>query len=62
MIRLYRKITKELQENEKITNSENKFVFKDVLCPHPKCLGYDALATLLDYRSPIDFNRMCLLN
>ena len=53
MIRLYRK-------NYSITCFENKFVFKDVLCPHLKWHDYNDYTKLLSYLSPIDFDMVHL--
>ena len=46
---------KTLSKNYNITHFENKFVFKDVLCPHLKCNDYIDYTTFLADLSPIDF-------
>ena len=53
---------KTLKKNYNITHFENKFVFKDVLCHHLKCHGYNDYTTLISNLSPIDFDMVRLLN
>ena len=45
-----------------MTHFENKFVFKDALCPYLKCNDIKDYTTLLADLSPIDFDIVRLSN